>query len=131
MFFSHLDILPNPARRAYKPDFKAQRHVRIPSGRGSWMRLNAPGPSPELQVNQAGNERPSWKGHSALDSGSSVLLLVFLFFFYFYPKLGPFELAVAALMTRRVVVVSALWCDSCLEEFCCWLWCRGIYLGPA
>lgn len=55
------------------------------------MHLNAPGPSPEVQVNQAGNERTSWKGLGTLDSGASVLLLVFSGFFF--PRLGTFELA--------------------------------------
>lgn len=59
-----------------------KRMCESPTAGGSWMHLNAPGLSPELQVNQAGNERPSWKGHSTLDSGSSVLLLVVLGFFF-------------------------------------------------
>lgn len=67
------------------------------------MHLNAPGPSPEVQVNQAGNERTSWKGHGTLDSGAGGWLLFFFWFFllfFFLGVGGGFELGTFELAAR-------------------------------
>lgn len=76
--------------------------------------------------------RQQMKGLLGMDAAPWIQAPLFCcFFLLFFFTLRTFELAVAAFMTHGVVIaLSALWCDSCLEEFYCWLWCREIYLGP-